>query len=89
MCKTISKYQLRSDVLLEHQQYILNSGCLGLAQYYTLQGSYFMNQYLRKLTKYDERNDYLEELIRGVWKTVISAPEFDNDYFIIAKTNKK
>ena len=55
---------------------------VGLVQYYTLQGSYFMNQYLRKLTKYEYRNDYLEDNIEKMWRLVLDAPAFDLDYIL-------
>lgn len=80
LCKIISKYQLHSSTLLEHQYHILNSGSLGRVQYYTLQGSYFMNQYLRNMTSYDAKNVYLESLIEPMWKLVLTAPKFDKSY---------
>lgn len=80
LCKKIFNYQIDSNVLLEHQHHILNSGSLGLVQYYTLQGSYFMNQYMRNLTIYDWKNYYIEELIKPMWNLVITAPPFDKSY---------
>ena len=80
ICKKISKFQLNSNVLLEHQHHILNSGSLGLVQFYTLQGSFFMNQYLRNMTDYSSQNKYLEELIKPMWDLVITAPKFDKSY---------
>lgn len=82
ICKQISKYQLNSNVLLQHQHFITDSGSLGLVQYYTLQGSYFMNQYLRNFTSYMTKNEYLEELIEPMWKLVLDAPEFDKSYIL-------
>jgi len=80
LCKLISKYQLPANILLEHQHHILNSGSLGRVQYYTLQGSYFMNQYLRNMTSYDSKNIYLESLIEPMWQLVLTAPKFDKSY---------
>lgn len=77
LCKKISKYQLDSNVLLEHQHHILNSGNLGLVQYYTLQGSFFMNQYLRNFTNYKSKNEYLEKLIEPMWNLILTTPNFD------------
>ena len=61
--KQIKQYQFTSDILLKHQKYIMDSGYLGLVQYYTLQGSFFMNQYMRNMTKYTEKNIYLNLII--------------------------
>ena len=80
LCKTITKYQINADILLKHQNHILESNILGLAQYYTLQGSFFMNQYLRNMTAYRHKNNYLEELIKPMWKLVLTAPAFDKRY---------
>jgi hypothetical protein len=80
LCKIIKKYQFTSDILLQHQTYIMESGYLGLVQYYTLQGSFFMNQYLRNMTTYSHKNQYLESLIEPMWKLVLNAPAFDKQY---------
>lgn len=80
ICKSISLHQLDSTILLKHQHHILNSGNLGLVQYYTLQGSFFMNQYLRNFTNYISKNTYLEELIEPMWNLVLTSPKFDKSY---------
>ena len=82
ICNDVGMNDISSDVLISHQRHIIESNAIGLIQYYTVQGSYFFNQYLRRFTKYDERNDYLEDIIRSVWKVVINAPVFDNDYYL-------
>jgi hypothetical protein len=82
LCKKIKKFQIDSEVLLQHQIYIIENGNMGLVQYYTLQGSHFMNQYLRGLTKYISKNDYLENLITPMWNLVNNAPEFDKSYIV-------
>jgi hypothetical protein len=88
LCKKISKYQLDSNVLLEHQHHILNSGNLGLVQYYTLQGSFFMNQYLRIFTNYKSKNEYLEKLIEPMWELILTTPKFDKPYTFYRFINK-
>lgn len=82
ICNKITKYQIDSQVLLKHQHHILNSNYLGLVQYYTLQGSFFMNQYLRNLTVYNQQNEYLESLISPMWNLVLTAPKFDKQYIV-------
>jgi len=82
ICNDVQMNDISSGVLISHQRHIIESNAIGLIQYYTVQGSYFFNQYLRRFTKYDERNDYLEDMIRSVWKVVINAPVFDNDYYL-------
>ena len=80
ICFKIQKNDISSKVLLEHQKHIIENDMDGLMLYYTIQGSYFMNRYLRSNTGY--YNDYLEDNIIKVWKHVLEAPAFDNDYYL-------
>ena len=82
LCKKINSHQMTSDMLLLHHNYIIKSEKLGLVQYYTIQGSYFMNQYLRNQTTYDKQNEYLESLIRPMWNLVSNSPKFDKSYIV-------
>ena len=87
ICSKIQENDVSADILIQHQNYIVENNLVGLIQYYTIQGSYFMNQYLRGLTKYEYRNDYLEENIIKLWKLVLNAPAFDNDYILYRFVN--
>lgn len=80
MCKIITSNEMPFTTLLEHKKYMINKKCLGAMQYYTLQGSYAMNQYLRNMTLYKNKNDYLENLIEPIWNLIINSPEFDKNY---------
>lgn len=82
ICSKIQLNDVSADILIKHQNYIVNEDMVGLIQYYTIQGSYFMNQYLRGYTRYEYRNDYLEENIVKIWELVLNAPAFDNDYIV-------
>jgi hypothetical protein len=82
LCRLVQKNDISSKILLNHQNYIIKNNLVGLVQYYTIQGSYFMNQYLRGFTKYEYKNDYLENNILKMWKLVLESPEFDNDYIL-------
>lgn len=80
MCKSIQSNDMSAKILMNHQNYIVEHDMVGLIQYYTIQGSYFMNQYMRGMTKYEYSNQYLEENIKKMWELVLNAPEFDNEY---------
>lgn len=82
LCSVIRENDIRSTVLLDHQIHIIKNKMIGLVQYYSLQGSYFMNRYLRGQTSYECKNDVLEELIRPMWKLILSAPAFDKRYIV-------
>lgn len=82
LCRLVQRNDISSKILLNHQNYIIKKNLVGLVQYYTIQGSYFMNQYLRGFTKYEYRNNYLEQNILKMWNLVLKSPEFDNDYIL-------
>lgn len=80
LCKKIQANDISAAILMKHQNYIIDNNSVGLIQYYTVQGAYFINQYMRKMTPYPYKNDYLEEIIEKMWRLVLGAPAFDNDY---------
>jgi len=82
LCNKIKENDINSDIILEHQIYIIQNDTLGLIQYYTLQGSYFMNQYLRGLVGYDYENKLLEHNIKQMWEVIRGAPAFDKEYIV-------
>jgi hypothetical protein len=82
LCLKIKDNDITAETLLNHQEYIIKQNKVGLIQYYTLHGSYIMNQYLRKMTNYPVQNTYLEKLIKEMWDLVIHSPSFDKDYIL-------
>jgi len=82
LCELVSKNDINAEIILNHQKYIAEEDKIGLIQYYSLQGSYFMNSYLRDQVKYTVKNQYLESLIEPMWKIINNAPSFDNDYIV-------
>lgn len=82
LCKLIRENDITANVLLEHQQYIIKNKKIGLVQYYSLQGSYFMNQYLRGQVDYNCKNEYLETLIKSMWSLILESPEFNKRYIV-------
>jgi len=80
LCKIISSNDINSDILLNHQKYIIDNNKIGLIQYYTLQGSYFINKYLRNLVSYDYKNNILEQIIYQMRILIDKAPKFDKSY---------
>ncbi len=87
ICRVIHNNDINASVLLQHQNYIISNNLVGLIQYYTIQGCYFMNQYLRGLNQYEYHNDFLEVNIEKIWSLVLNAPAFDNDYILYRFVN--
>lgn len=82
LCGKIKKNDISSDILLKHQQYIIKNNKIGVIQYYSLQGSYFINQYMRGFAPYDYKNSLLEDIILSMWNLILGAPEFDKSYIL-------
>lgn len=82
LCNIIKKNDITSNTLTEHQEYIIKNDKIGIIQYYSLQGSYFMNQYMRQLVKYEYKNLFLEKQIESMWKLILNAPAFDKSYIL-------
>lgn len=82
LCEIINSNDVDSKMLLLHQKHIASNDSIGLIQYYTIQGSSLMNNYLRNLTSYDYHNIYLEKQITPLWKLIKKAPAFDKDYIV-------
>lgn len=82
LCDIVKRNDISSDIILKHQEYIIKENKIGLVQYYSLQGSYFMNQYLRNLSQYPYQNQLLEECIFSLQKLIDKAPAFDKSYIL-------
>jgi len=82
LCEKIKKNDIKAHTILDHHTYIIKNDMLGLVQYYSLQGSYFMNTYLRQLVTYKYKNTFLEKNIKAMWKLINNAPSFDKSYIL-------
>ena len=82
LCNVVCKNDIKASILMEHQMYLLSEGRSGIIQYYSLSGSYFMNNYLRNQLSYDVHNEYLEKHIKSLWTTIKQAPKFDQSYIL-------
>jgi hypothetical protein len=82
LCNKVSSNDINYNILLEHQKHIIKNDKMGLIQYYSVQGSFFVNRYLRNQVKYKSFNSTLDEIIKPMYKLCITAPAFDKDYIL-------
>ncbi len=82
LCDIIKDNDINYKIISSHQQYIIDSDMLGLCQYYTVQGSFFINSYLRNMLDYSFRNTFLDNIIIPMWNLCNNAPAFDKDYIL-------
>ena len=82
LCTLVRENDINYRVISSHQEYIINLDMLGLCQYYSVQGSFFINLYLRNLTDYNHKNSFLDNMIIPMWNLCNNSPEFDKDYIL-------
>jgi len=91
LCQEIIKHDIPAETLIEHQMYIYQSKAIGLVKHYSLFGSYYMNQYLRRnkccfpeMTDYEGaiRNLYLENQIKIMIRLIKNAPPLTKDHTV-------
>jgi len=80
LCEKVRENDVNAKVLLEHRMYIIKSKYINLVQYYSLNGSYYVNKYLRNLDGNEYYNEMLHNNVEQLWKIVRNSPEFDKDY---------
>ena len=93
LCHDISKHDIPSEILLAHQSFIAKTNAIGLVKNYSLFGSYFINQYLRKYgccSRLENipkgviplKNSILENQIKLMIKLIGSAPKFTQGHTV-------
>lgn len=87
LCSDVSKNDISSKIILKHHKHIIKNNKIGIMQYYTLQGSYFLNQYLINFNKSSFKNKVLEEKAFSIWNLINTAPSFDKPYTLYRFVN--
>jgi hypothetical protein len=75
LCKKVSKNDLTSDIIINHQNYIKNNNSKHIVQFYSFLGYYFINNYLRNKTSF--KDVFLEKLIIKMWSLILKAPKLN------------
>lgn len=75
LCKKISKNDLTSDIIINHQKFIKNNNSKYIVQFYSFLGYYFINSYLRNKKSY--KDVFLEKLIIKMWSLILKAPKLN------------
>lgn len=80
--KTLLRDISISKLILHQQHIIINNGS-GVVQYYSLIGSYILNNYLREFTDNSKlKNGIIENLIKKLWSIIIESPSFDENFYV-------
>ena len=80
LCLDLSKYDISSKILLEHQLYIEKNNAQHIIYYYTFYGSQYYNKYLRNTSNIQD--DVMENNIKKLNALIKKAPEFTTDVYV-------
>jgi len=76
-----------SNLILHHRHIMVNNGA-GILQYYSIIGSYVINNYLRELSETSKyNNSILNDIIKHFWNIIITAPPFEDSFYIYRFVN--
>jgi hypothetical protein len=77
----VRENDISADILVSHRNHILANDGIHIVQYYTINGAYFMNNYMRNLEN-SIYNPALESCIMSMWRLVNTAPALDKAYVL-------
>jgi hypothetical protein len=78
ICKSLSEYEINTQMLIYNQLYILYNNAKSYVQYYSLFGSHYFNNYLRNTNSVTDTE--LDTHINNFLKIIEKTPAFDSDY---------
>jgi hypothetical protein len=78
ICMKLSNYEINTKTLLYNQLYILYNNAKSYIQFYSLFGSYYFNNYLRKTDSIKDLD--LEKHISNILKIIEKSPVLESDY---------
>jgi len=81
LCNIVKQNDISYKTITDHQEYIVKNNGIGILQYYSLQGSYFINRYLRCLHN-EYNNEIINQVVISLWKLINNAPKFDKSYIL-------
>lgn len=80
LCLDLTKYDISSKTILEHQLYIEKNNAQHIIYYYTFYGSQYYNKYLRNTSNIQD--DMIENNIKKLDLLIKKAPEFSTDVYV-------
>lgn len=82
LCEKVSNNDINSYIIYKHQKHIeYNFGKYAI-QYYSLNGSFDINNYLRKVKSNTFKDLSIEKQIVDLWSLITSTPAFDKNYTV-------
>lgn len=81
ICNKVIQNDISNKILQEHYNYIIGNEKKEFMIYYTFNGAYFMNNYLRHINS-SYKNVFIEYSIFQLKKLIDNSPAFDNKYIV-------
>jgi hypothetical protein len=78
ICKYISKNDISNEIIYKHMEHIIKNKCISWICYYSMNGSFIFNDYLRKNKKLPE---YLYDGYHKLFNTILKIDSFKNNYY--------
>ena len=78
ICDKLYKYEINTKMLIYNQLYILYNNAKSYIQFYSLFGSYYINNYLRN--KNSVKDIELENHINNIFQLMKHSPNIDSNY---------
>lgn len=80
ICNFIQNSNINYKELINHHNYIIKNNIIGLIQFYSIQGSYIFNDYLRNNNNYN--CNYINNMINILSKYIFKSPNLKNDIYV-------
>lgn len=80
ICKTVSKNDVSSKLIMKHMKHIIKNKCISWISFYSMTGSYIFNNYLRNLET-TIIAEYMKKGIEKITSTISSIDSMDDDYY--------
>lgn len=80
LCLDLSKHDISSKTILEHQLFIEKNNAQHIIYYYTFYGSQYYNKYLRNTSNIQD--DIMENNIKKLNSLIKKSPEFSTDVYV-------
>ena len=82
LCTVVRNNDINKKIITNHQKYIVNTNAIHSVAYYSLNGAFFLNRYLRNI--YSLQNILLEKNITFLSNMIKESPAFDKEYNLYA-----
>lgn len=79
ICKMVSKNDVSANLISKHMKHIIDSECINWINFYSMMGSYILNDYLR--TPYIKISKYMLDGLKKIVSTMKTVDGFDDNFY--------